>query len=163
MNDNAKRLGMSNSHFGNSNGCRTKGGPMSPRLIWRHWQGRNRTLPALYKKFYGQSSFTWGKTMGSGQAITQANRNPLLGRVGWRGRPKDRSYRRSGIWIHGTAVQNGRRLIMVVAAGPRLLQHRIEESVKLMQWGFNAWQSKPCSRRGPRWAKRRCKWDRVAA
>ena len=37
--------------------------------------------PKLYKQFYGQPSFTWGKTLGSGQAITQGNRNPLLGKV----------------------------------------------------------------------------------
>src|SRR3546814_4910440 len=38
-------------------------------------------FPDLYREFYGQKEFTWGKTMGEGAAITQSNRNPLLGRV----------------------------------------------------------------------------------
>ena len=35
----------------------------------------------LYKAFYSLPSFTWGKTLGSNQDITQANRNPILGVV----------------------------------------------------------------------------------
>ncbi len=55
---------------------------MSPRAIWRRSLGpRSNAIPSFTKSFTGRRSFTWGKTMGSGQAITQANRNPLLGRV----------------------------------------------------------------------------------
>ena len=40
-----------------------------------------REHPQLYKQFYSRREFTWGKTLGSGQAIKQPNRDPLLGRV----------------------------------------------------------------------------------
>src|SRR3546814_5575979 len=43
-----------------------------------------RDFPDLYRKFYGQKEFTWGKTLGAGAAITQSNRNPLLGKVAGR-------------------------------------------------------------------------------
>ena len=51
----------------------------------------------------------------------------------------------AGYGFTGSAEQNGRRLIMVVA-GLDSFNQRIEESVRLMQWGFNAWQPSPCSR-----------------
>ncbi len=94
MNDLAKRLGLTNSHFGNSNGWPDEGvtyvtardlATLARATIERH--------PTLYKKFYGQPSFTWGKTLGSGQAITQGNRNPILGKVAGRRRAQDRPYR----------------------------------------------------------------------
>jgi len=40
-----------------------------------------RDYPQLYREYYGLRNFTWGHTMGTNQAITQDNRNPLLGRV----------------------------------------------------------------------------------
>ena len=53
----------------------------------------------------------------------------------------------AGYGFTGSAEQNGRRLIMVVA-GLGSFNQRIEESVKLMSWGFNAWQSKPLFKAG---------------
>ena len=143
MNENAKRLGLTNSHFGNSNGWPDEGRTyVTARDLATLARAEAENHPKLYKQFYSQTSFTWGKTLGSGADITQANRNPLLGRVAGADGLKTGHTEEAGYGFTGSAEQNGRRLIMVVA-GLGSFNQRIEESVRLMQWGFNAWQSKP--------------------
>jgi D-alanyl-D-alanine carboxypeptidase (penicillin-binding protein 5/6) len=143
MNENAKRLGLTNSRFGNSNGWPDEGRTyVTARDLATLARAEAENHPKLYKQFYSQTSFTWGKTMGSGANITQGNRNPLLGRVPGADGLKTGHTEEAGYGFTGSAEQNGRRLIMVVA-GLSSFNQRIEESVRLMQWGFNAWQSKP--------------------
>ena len=102
---------------------------MSPRATSRRWRAPTiENHPKLYKQFYGQPSFTWGKTLGSGADITQANRNPLLGRVAGADGLKTGHTDEAGYGFTGSAEQNGRRLIMVVA-GLDSFNQRIEESV----------------------------------
>ena len=121
---------------------------MSPRGTSRRWRGpRSRTIPSSTSNSTARTSFTWGKTLGSGQAITQANRNPLLGRVPGADGLKTGHTDEAGYGFTGSAEQNGRRLVMVVA-GLDSFNQRIEESVRLMQWGFNAWQAKPLFKAG---------------
>jgi serine-type D-Ala-D-Ala carboxypeptidase (penicillin-binding protein 5/6) len=143
MNENAKRLGLTNSHFGNSNGWPDEGRTyVTARDLATLARAEIENHPKLYKKFYSQTQFTWGKTLGSGDNITQANRNPLLGKVPGADGLKTGHTEEAGYGFTGSAEQNGRRLIMVVA-GLDSYGQRVEESVRLMQWGFNAWQSKP--------------------
>ena len=143
MNENAKRLGLTNSRFGNSNGWPDEGRTyVTARDLAALARAEIENHPELYKKFYSQTSFTWGKTLGSGANITQGNRNPLLGRVAGADGLKTGHTDEAGYGFTGSAEQNGRRLIMVIA-GLDSFNKRIEESVRLMQWGFNAWQSKP--------------------
>ncbi|MDP9422514.1 MAG: D-alanyl-D-alanine carboxypeptidase [Pseudomonadota bacterium] len=148
MNEHARALGLTNSRFGNSNGWPDEGRTyVTARDLATLARAEIQNHPDLYKKFYSQQSFTWGKTLGSGQAITQGNRNPLLGRVPGADGLKTGHTEEAGYGFTGSAEQNGRRLIMVVA-GLDSFNQRIEESVKLMQWGFNAWQSKPLYKAG---------------
>jgi D-alanyl-D-alanine carboxypeptidase (penicillin-binding protein 5/6) len=148
MNENAKRLGLTNSHFGNSNGWPDEGQTyVTARDLAMLARAEAENHPKLYKQFYSQTSFTWGKTLGSGADITQANRNPLLGRVAGADGLKTGHTEEAGYGFTGSAEQNGRRLIMVIA-GLNSFNQRIEESVRLMQWGFNAWQSKPLFKAG---------------
>ncbi|MFL6724393.1 MAG: D-alanyl-D-alanine carboxypeptidase family protein [Sphingomicrobium sp.] len=148
MNDNAKRLGLTNSNFANSNGWPDEGRTyVTARDLATLARAEVENYPELYKKFYSQTQFTWGKTLGSGADITQANRNPLLGRVPGADGLKTGHTDEAGYGFTGSAEQNGRRLIMVVA-GLDSSNQRIEESVRLMQWGFNAWQSKPLFKAG---------------
>ena len=148
MNENAKRLGLTNSHFGNSNGWPDEGRTyVTARDLATLARAEVENHPKLYKQFYGQTSFTWGKTLGSGQNITQANRNPLLGKVAGADGLKTGHTDEAGYGFTGSAEQNGRRLIMVVA-GLDSFNQRIGESVRLMQWGFNAWQAKPLFKAG---------------
>ena len=87
--------------------------------------------------------------MGSNQAITQGNRNPLLGRVPGADGLKTGHTDEAGYGFTGSAEQGGRRIVMVVA-GLGSFNQRIEESVRFMQWGFNAWQSRPLLQQGQR-------------
>jgi D-alanyl-D-alanine carboxypeptidase (penicillin-binding protein 5/6) len=148
MNENAKRLGLANSHFGNSNGWPDEGRTyVTARDLATLARAEVENHPQLYKKFYSQTSFTWGKTLGSGADITQANRNPLLGRIPGADGLKTGHTEEAGYGFTGSAEQNGRRLVLVVA-GLTSFNQRIEESVRLMQWGFNAWQTKPLFKAG---------------
>ena len=148
MNQHAQALGLTNSRFGNSNGWPDEGRTyVTARDLATLARAEIENHPDLYKKFYSQTNFTWGKTLGSGQAITQANRNPLLGRVPGADGLKTGHTEEAGYGFTGSAEQNGRRLVMVIA-GLDSFNGRIEESVKLMNWGFNAWQSKPLYKAG---------------
>ena len=150
MNALAAQLGLKDSRFCNPIGWPDEGctyvtardlAALARASIERH--------PKLYKQFYGQMSFTWGKIMGSGQAITQGNRNPLLGKVPGADGLKTGHTAEAGYGFTGSAEQNGRRLILVMA-GLDSFNQRISESVKLMQWGFNAWEAKPLFAKGAR-------------
>jgi D-alanyl-D-alanine carboxypeptidase (penicillin-binding protein 5/6) len=148
MNAFAKKLGLTNSRFCNSNGWPDEGctyvtardlATLARASIERH--------PKLYKAFYPKPSFTWGKTLGSGQNITQANRNPILGKIPGADGLKTGHTEEAGYGFTGSAEQNGRRLIEVVA-GLESWNSRVQESTRLMEWGFNAWQAKPLFKSG---------------
>jgi serine-type D-Ala-D-Ala carboxypeptidase (penicillin-binding protein 5/6) len=148
MNENAKRLGLTGSHFRNSNGWPDEGRTyMTARDLAKLARAEIENHPQLYKRFYSKPDFTWGKTMGSGSNITQANRNPLLGRVPGADGLKTGHTDEAGYGFTGSAEQNGRRLVMVIAGLDSATQ-RIVESTRLMQWGFNAWQTKPLFKKG---------------
>ena len=53
----------------------------------------------------------------------------------------------AGYGFTGSAEQNGRRLIEVLA-GMASWNQRVQESTRLMEWGFNAWQAKPLFKAG---------------
>ena len=143
MNALAQKLGLKNSHFGNSNGWPDEGRTyVTARDLAMLARASIERHPKLYKQFYGQPSFTWGKTLGSGQDITQGNRNPILGKVQGADGLKTGHTEEAGYGFTGSAEQNGRRLVMVVAGLPSW-NSRIEESGRLMNWGFNAWAAKP--------------------
>ena len=148
MNALGKELGLTNSNFGNSNGWPDAGvtyvtardlATLAKATIQRH--------PKLYKQFYGQPSFTWGKTLGTGANITQGNRNPILGKIPGADGLKTGHTDEAGYGFTGSAEQNGRRLVMVIA-GLSSFNQRIDESTRLMNWGFSAWQSKPLFKGG---------------
>lgn len=147
MNDAAKRLGMTNSHFGTANGWPDNGVTyVTARDLARLATATIENYPQLYKQYYSKLDFTWGKTMG-GADITQANRDPLLGRVQGADGLKTGHTEESGYSFTGSAEQNGRRLVMVLS-GLTSFNQRISESVRFMEWGFRAWQSKPLFKKG---------------
>ncbi|HVM38125.1 MAG TPA: D-alanyl-D-alanine carboxypeptidase family protein [Sphingomicrobium sp.] len=148
MNALAQKLGLKNSRFGNSNGWPDEGRTyVTARDLAAIARASIERHPKLYKQFYGQPSFTWGKTLGSGQAITQGNRNPILGKIAGADGLKTGHTNEAGYGFTGSAEQNGRRLVMVVA-GLDSWNARVNESTRLMNWGFNAWTAKPLFQSG---------------
>jgi D-alanyl-D-alanine carboxypeptidase (penicillin-binding protein 5/6) len=143
MNEAAKKLGLNNSQFGTSNGWPDNGVTyVTARDLAKLAGSTIEEHPKLYKQFYSRREFTWGKTLGSGADITQANRDPLLGKVAGADGLKTGHTDEAGYGFTGSAEQNGRRLVMVLA-GLTSFNQRASESVRFMDWGFRAWQAKP--------------------
>ena len=143
MNALGKRIGLTNSHFGTANGWPDNGVTyVSARDLatLARWEIEHHYK--LYKQFYSLPSFTWGKTMGAGQDITQQNRNPILGKVPGADGLKTGHTDEAGYGFTGSADQNGRRLIEVLAGLPSW-NARVQESTRLINWGFGAWTAKP--------------------
>src|SRR6185295_12796171 len=148
MNALARQLGVTNSHFCNPVGWPDEGCTyVTARDLATIARATIEHHPKLYKQFYGQPSFTWGKTLGSGQDITQANRNPILGKVPGADGLKTGHTDEAGYGFTGSAEQNGRRLVMVIAGLPSW-DARVQESSRLMSWGFAAWTAKPLYQAG---------------
>jgi serine-type D-Ala-D-Ala carboxypeptidase (penicillin-binding protein 5/6) len=148
MNAVAKRIGLANSQFGNSNGWPDEGRTyVTARDLATLAKATIEDFPELYRRFYSIKEFTWGKTVGSGSAITQPNRDPLLGRVQGADGLKTGHTDEAGYGFTGSAEQNGRRLVMVVA-GLDSFNGRITESVKFMDWGFKSWTARPLFAKG---------------
>jgi D-alanyl-D-alanine carboxypeptidase (penicillin-binding protein 5/6) len=148
MNALGAKIGLTNSHFCNANGWPDNGCTyVSARDLaaLARWEIEHHYK--LYKQFYSLPSFTWGKTLGSNQDITQANRNPILGHVPGADGLKTGHTDEAGYGFTGSAEQNGRRLIEVVAGLPSW-NARVQESTRLIQWGFNAWTAKPLFQEG---------------
>jgi D-alanyl-D-alanine carboxypeptidase (penicillin-binding protein 5/6) len=123
----ARELGLAKATFRNSTGL-----PDPQHLVTVHElsilaQYIIKTYPEYYK-YYGQREFTWNK-------ISQKNRNPLLldypGADGMKtGYTKD-----AGYGLVGSAIRDGRRLVLVVA-GAKSLDERRVEAQKILDWGF---------------------------
>ncbi len=148
MNRHSQQLGLRNSHWGNPVGWPDNGVTYTTaRDLAMLAAATIRDYPELYREYYGMREFTWGRTMGTNQAITQGNRNPLLGRVNGAAGLKTGHTAEAGYGFTGSAARDGRRIVMVVS-GLTSFNQRIEESVRFMEWGFNAWQSRPLLRQG---------------
>lgn len=147
MNREAQRLGLTGSKFANTNGWPDPNEYATARDLALIAEATIRDFPDLYARFYQKQGFTWGKTMGSGQAISQGNRNPLLGKIAGADGLKTGHTDEAGYGFTGSAVQNGRRIVMVVA-GLGSFGDRVSASVDFMNWGFAAWQNIAVGKKG---------------
>ncbi|QIG80290.1 D-alanyl-D-alanine carboxypeptidase family protein [Stakelama tenebrarum] len=146
MNQQAQKLNLANSHFGNSNGWPDEGRTyVSARDLATLAAATIQNYPDLYNTFYSRHDYT--RTLSNGQEITQQNRDPLLGRVEGADGLKTGHTEEAGYGFTGSAEQNGRRLVMVLA-GLDSYRGRAEESVRFMDWGFRAWNAKKIVAKG---------------
>src|SRR3954454_18186746 len=114
MNALAKRIGLTNSHFGTANGWPDNGVTyVSARDLatLARWEIEHHYK--LYKEFYSLPSFTWGKTMGAVHDITQSNGSPILGVVPGADGLKTGHTDEAGYGFTGSGHQKGRRPIEV--------------------------------------------------
>jgi serine-type D-Ala-D-Ala carboxypeptidase (penicillin-binding protein 5/6) len=134
MNATAKRLGMANSKFATASGWPDGGRTITTAQDLAVLGKRTiHDFPDLYRRYYNLRQFRWN-------GISQINRNPLLGRMAGADGIKTGHTNQAGYCLTGTAERNGRRLLMVVAGLPSATA-RTEESLKLLRWGFDAWQA----------------------
>lgn len=128
----AREIGLTKSTFGNSTGLPHDRQRMTARELARLARHIIRTYPEYYK-IYSEREFTFNK-------IRQANRNPLLAlNIGADGL-KTGFVREAGYGLVGSAVQNNLRLIVVVN-GLKSEKERSDEARRLLEWGFNNFQS----------------------
>jgi D-alanyl-D-alanine carboxypeptidase (penicillin-binding protein 5/6) len=100
-----------------------------------------QTYPEFYK-WYGEKDFTWNK-------IRQQNRNPLLAmNIGADGM-KTGFTNEAGYGLVGSAVQNNLRLIVVVN-GLKSANDRADEAKRLLNFGFNGFESRVLFEEGQR-------------
>jgi D-alanyl-D-alanine carboxypeptidase (penicillin-binding protein 5/6) len=129
MNKRARELGMSHSRFTNAWGNGSPGQKVTARDMARLAAYVIGTYPQFYR-YFGESEFTWNN-------VRQLNRNPLLGMNLGADGLKTGHLAASGFGLVGSAVQNGRRLILVLY-GARTEAERANEARQLMEYGFGA-------------------------
>jgi D-alanyl-D-alanine carboxypeptidase (penicillin-binding protein 5/6) len=128
MNVRAAELGMTGSHFTDPWGGENPAQVTTARDMAILAEHIIRTYPDFYH-YFGEKEFTWSK-------VRQLNRNPILfmdinGDGLKVGNEKDGDYN-----IVGSAVYEGRRLIVVVL-GAKSAKERAEEARRLFNWGFH--------------------------
>ncbi len=128
MTEVAKDLGAQNSHFVNSTGWPDENHYSTARDLAVIAQKLIEDFPTYYP-LYAEREFTFNK-------IRQDNRNPLLASFPGADGLKTGSTDAGGFGLVGTAVQEGRRLIMVIN-GADSKKMRSIDSKALLQWGFS--------------------------
>ena len=131
MNVEARKLGLTGSHFKNATGLPDPDQYVTARDLARLAEHIVIDFPEYYP-IYSQTEFIWNN-------IRQRNRNPLLEmNIGADGL-KTGFTEESGYGLVGSAVRDGQRTILVIN-GTKSEKERAEEARKLMDWGFRAFE-----------------------
>jgi D-alanyl-D-alanine carboxypeptidase (penicillin-binding protein 5/6) len=141
MNGRARELGMTQSNFTNSTGLPDPEQRVTVRELAKLARHIIHTYPEFYK-WYSEKDFTFNK-------IRQQNRNPLLAmNIGADGL-KTGFTNEAGYGLVGSAVQNNLRLIVVVN-GLKTANDRADEARRLLNFGFNGFESRVLFEEGQR-------------
>lgn len=139
MNKRAAELGLARSRFGSPWGKNSEDQKVTVRDMARLAAHVIGAYPNYYH-YFGEKEFTFNK-------IRQQNRNPLLtlspGADGLAAGAVDAST----FNLLGSAIQDGRRLIVAVF-GAKTAKERAEEAQKLLQWGFRNFEERVLFRAG---------------
>ena len=127
MTERAKELGATNATFRNATGLPDPEHRMSVRDLSIMARYIVNTFPEYYK-YYSIPEFTWNK-------ITQKNRNPLLKDYPGADGMKTGYTKEAGYGLVGSAMRDGRRLVMVIG-GLKSINERKQEAQNLLDWGF---------------------------
>ena len=129
MTDEARRIGLKKAEFRNATGLSHPEHLMSVRELSILARYIIREYPDMYPRF-AQREFNYGKHK-------FVNRNPLLSASIGADGMKTGHLAESGYGLVGSAVQDGKRLIAVLA-GLASDAERKTEGPKFMEWGFHA-------------------------
>ncbi|MBI1219224.1 MAG: D-alanyl-D-alanine carboxypeptidase [Rhodobacteraceae bacterium] len=142
MNIEAKKLGLTNSHYANASGWPDPGQLMSMHDLATLAIHIMKTYPQYYH-YFSEQSFAY-----DGRApANEDNRDPLLGRVPGADGMKTGHTEASGYGLVGTAVQGGRR-VLVVLNGMTSMAGRGTEGEKLLNWAFRQFAEKTVAKKG---------------
>jgi len=129
MNDYAKEIGLTESHFENSNGLSAEGHVMSVRDLAILAKYLIDTYPEYYH-YFGEKEFRYR------DKFTFRNRNPLVWARDLNVDGLKTGYlKEAGYGLVASAKRGDQRLILVVA-GLDSKNDRLKESRKLLEWGF---------------------------
>jgi D-alanyl-D-alanine carboxypeptidase (penicillin-binding protein 5/6) len=123
----ARELGAKTATFRNATGLPDPAHLLSMRDLATLARHIITGFPEYYT-YYSIPEFTWNK-------IRQRNRNPLLADYPGADGMKTGYTREAGYGLVGSAVRDGRRLIMVIG-GLKSANERKQEAQKLLDWGF---------------------------
>lgn len=130
MNAEAKKLGLTESHFANASGWPDPGQLMSMHDLAMLAMHIMKTYPQYYH-FFSEETFAY-----DGRApANEDNRDPLLGRVPGADGMKTGHTEASGYGLVGTAKQGDRRILVVMNGLPSIAS-RASEGERLINWGF---------------------------
>jgi len=129
MNREAERLGLSNTHFMNSNGLSHPGHYSTARDLANLASAIIRDFPEYYG-IYSLKSFTYNR-------IQQPNRNRLLFIDPTIDGMKTGQTKEAGYCLVSSALRGPRRLVAVVL-GASSDNARVQESLKLLNYGFQS-------------------------
>lgn len=132
MNQQAKALGMNDSHFIDSTGLPNTGHYSTPRDFAILAQALTRDYPEDYKLF-SQKWFTYN-------GIKQPNRNRLLWRFQYADGLKTGHTDDAGYCLVASAVKDHMRLISVIMGAPND-RTRTEDSIRLLSYGFRFYET----------------------
>jgi serine-type D-Ala-D-Ala carboxypeptidase (penicillin-binding protein 5/6) len=133
MTQRARELGLTHSTFTSAWGRGDPDQKVTARDMAMLAAHIIRTYPEYYH-YFGERDFTWNK-------IKQPNRNPLLALDFGADGLKTGNNEANNFSIVASAVQNGERLILALY-GAKSAKERADESRRLFQWGFRAFESK---------------------
>ena len=133
MTKEAREIGLEKSTFGNPTGLPHPDQKMTVREIAKLSQYLIKTYPEYYH-YFGMRKFRY-QPDGRRTPYAFYNRNPLLSLDMGADGLKTGHLEESGYGLAGSAVQEGRRLIVVVH-GLNSARERKEEAAKLLEWGF---------------------------
>lgn len=141
MNTRAAALGMTSSRFASPSGW-PDGGRSRVTAHDMVWLGKAlvEQHPALYHRYFGHAAMNW-------RGGSLASRNPFAGRVVGADGIKTGHTRAAGYNFLGSAERDGRRLMLVVG-GASSEAVRAEASIKLLEWGYREWDSRPLVAKG---------------
>ena len=140
MNREAQRLGMKSTHFMNATGLPDPQHYTTARDLSILAAALVRDFPEEYAKYYSMKEFRYNN-------ITQPNRNRLLWLDPSADGMKTGHTDAAGYCLIGSAKRGQRRLISVVL-GANSDATRTTESLKLLNWGFQFYESVPLAAKG---------------
>ncbi|MFM5923123.1 MAG: D-alanyl-D-alanine carboxypeptidase family protein [Novosphingobium sp.] len=136
MNDRARQLGMTGSHFANPNGFPDRGATyvtardmvvLAEALIVQH--------PELYRRYIGKQAMEW-------RGARLVSHDPFAGVLPGADGIKTGHTFEAGFNFLGAARRDGRRLVLVIGRSPTE-PGRAAAARNLAEWGYWAWDSRP--------------------
>jgi len=134
MTERARDLGLTGSNFTNATGWPDPDHYSTARDLARLAQRLIEDFPQQYH-YYSETEFQYGIGLDGEPMAPQRNRNPLLYRDLGADGLKTGHTSEAGYGLTGSAVRDGRRLIVVIN-GMESARARAEEAVRLLEWGF---------------------------